>query len=48
MIVLTAFRPLCYGLDVSADLLSPGPQVREEIYTAFNTIYTVLCEFRKP
>ena len=23
-------------------------QVREEIYTAFNTIYTVLCEFRKP
>ncbi|KAF8158719.1 TBP-domain-containing protein [Pholiota molesta] len=22
--------------------------VREEIYTAFNTIYTVLCEFRKP
>ncbi|KAJ8522613.1 hypothetical protein ONZ45_g782 [Pleurotus djamor] len=25
-----------------------GPRVREEIYTAFNTIYTVLCEFRKP
>ncbi len=23
-------------------------QVREEIYTAFNTIYTVLLEFRKP
>lgn len=23
-------------------------QVREEIYTAFNTIYTVLVEFRKP
>ncbi|KAF9009443.1 hypothetical protein BDQ17DRAFT_1348106 [Cyathus striatus] len=23
-------------------------RVREEIYTAFNTIYTVLCEFRKP
>ncbi|GAB1517664.1 TATA-binding protein (TBP) [Rhizoctonia solani] len=23
-------------------------KVREEIYTAFNTIYTVLCEFRKP
>ncbi|KAF8919412.1 hypothetical protein CPB85DRAFT_1373249 [Mucidula mucida] len=22
-------------------------EVREEIYTAFNTIYTVLCEFRK-
>jgi transcription initiation factor TFIID TATA-box-binding protein len=29
-----------------ADVLAP--QVREEIYTAFNTIYTVLCEFRKP
>jgi transcription initiation factor TFIID TATA-box-binding protein len=27
---------------------SPSDQVREEIYTAFNTIYTVLCEFRKP
>jgi transcription initiation factor TFIID TATA-box-binding protein len=22
-------------------------QVREEIFTAFNTIYTELCEFRK-
>ena len=26
----------------------PFVQVREEIYTAFNTIYTVLCEFRGP
>jgi hypothetical protein len=34
-------RPLTF-------LVSHGPQVREEIYTAFNTIYTVLCEFRKP
>ncbi|KAJ7754907.1 TBP-domain-containing protein [Mycena olivaceomarginata] len=25
-----------------------GAKVREKIYTAFNTIYTVLCEFRKP
>jgi len=29
-------------------LSSLSRQVREEIYTAFNTIYTVLCEFRKP
>ena len=29
-------------------VLITSPQVREEIYTAFNTIYTVLCEFRKP
>jgi hypothetical protein len=29
-------------------LVSRGLQVREEIYTPFNTIYTVLCEFRKP
>jgi hypothetical protein len=38
------------GLNPSADtlLLSRDLQVREEIYTAFNTIYTVLCEFRKP
>ena len=28
--------------------LLPFIQVREEIYTAFNTIYTVLCEFRGP
>ncbi|KAJ7736517.1 hypothetical protein B0H14DRAFT_3898530 [Mycena olivaceomarginata] len=26
----------------------PNYSVCEEIYTAFNTIYTVLCEFRKP
>ena len=32
-----------------ANVLSPlAVQVREEIYTAFNTIYTVLVEFRKP
>ncbi len=32
-----------------ADVVSPlAVQVREEIYTAFNTIYTVLVEFRKP
>ncbi|PPQ75759.1 hypothetical protein CVT26_000699 [Gymnopilus dilepis] len=36
------------GLNPSADNISLNPQVREEIYTAFNTIYTVLCEFRKP
>jgi hypothetical protein len=33
------------SLYTSAD---PRAQVREEIYTAFNTIYTVLAEFRKP
>ena len=32
-----------------ANVVSPlAVQVREEIYTAFNTIYTVLVEFRKP
>jgi hypothetical protein len=36
------------GLNPSADLVFLDLQVREEIYTAFNTIYTVLCEFRKP
>lgn len=37
------------GSNPSADLaFSLDLQVREEIYTAFNTIYTVLCEFRKP
>ncbi|KAJ7891223.1 TBP-domain-containing protein [Mycena olivaceomarginata] len=31
------------------DETRPAPaRVCEEIYTAFNTIYTVLCEFRKP
>ena len=37
------------GSNPAADLVcSLDLQVREEIYTAFNTIYTVLCEFRKP
>jgi hypothetical protein len=39
------------GSNPSADLsfaFALDLQVREEIYTAFNTIYTVLCEFRKP
>ena len=32
-----------------ANVVSPlAVQFREEIYTAFNTIYTVLVEFRKP
>ncbi|KAJ7796855.1 hypothetical protein B0H14DRAFT_2913202, partial [Mycena olivaceomarginata] len=33
---------------VSGKIALTGTKVREEIYTAFNTIYTVLCEFRKP
>jgi len=33
---------------VSGKIVLTGAKVREEIYTAFNTIYTVLCEFRKP
>ncbi|KAH9970361.1 transcription factor TFIID-domain-containing protein, partial [Lactifluus volemus] len=32
---------------VSGKIVLTGAKVREEIYTAFNTIYTVLCEFRK-
>ncbi|TFL07830.1 transcription factor TFIID-domain-containing protein [Pterulicium gracile] len=33
---------------VSGKIVLTGAKVREEIYSAFNTIYTVLCEFRKP
>ncbi|EJD46116.1 TBP-domain-containing protein [Auricularia subglabra TFB-10046 SS5] len=33
---------------VSGKIVLTGAKVREEIYAAFNTIYTVLCEFRKP
>lgn len=33
---------------VSGKIVLTGAKVREEIYTAFNTIYTVLCEFKKP
>ncbi|KAG7086542.1 hypothetical protein E1B28_002493 [Marasmius oreades] len=33
---------------VSGKIVLTGAKVREEIYTAFNQIYTVLCEFRKP
>jgi len=33
---------------VSGKIVLTGAKVREEIYTAFNTIYTVLVEFRKP
>ncbi|KZV98659.1 TATA-box binding protein-like protein [Exidia glandulosa HHB12029] len=33
---------------VSGRIVLAGAKVREEIYTAFNTIYTVLCEFRMP
>lgn len=33
---------------VSGKIVLTGAKVREEIYTAFNRIYTVLCEFRKP
>ncbi|KAK0476949.1 TATA-box binding protein, partial [Armillaria novae-zelandiae] len=33
---------------VSGKIVLTGAKVQEEIYTAFNTIYTVLCEFRKP
>lgn len=29
-------------------LTSEAIQIREEIYTAFNTIYPVLREYRKP
>ncbi|KAJ7837073.1 TBP-domain-containing protein [Mycena olivaceomarginata] len=32
----------------SCNVKFPTRAVCEEIYTAFNTIYTVLCEFRKP
>ncbi|KAG9097756.1 TATA-box-binding protein [Ceratobasidium sp. UAMH 11750] len=32
---------------VSGKITLTGAKVREEIYTVFNTIYTVLCEFRK-
>ncbi|KAJ7758426.1 TBP-domain-containing protein [Mycena olivaceomarginata] len=33
---------------VSGKIVLTGAKTREDIYTAFNTIYTVLCEFRKP
>ncbi|KAG1722449.1 TBP-domain-containing protein [Suillus paluster] len=33
---------------VSGKIVLTGAKVREDIYTAFNTIYMVLCEFRKP
>ncbi|KAI0631789.1 TATA-box binding protein, partial [Trametes polyzona] len=33
---------------VSGKIVLTGAKVREEIYTAFNIIHTVLCEFRKP
>ncbi|KAG8993756.1 TATA-box-binding protein [Tulasnella sp. JGI-2019a] len=33
---------------VSGKIVLTGAKVREEIYTAFNTIYTVLLEFKKP
>jgi len=33
---------------VSGKIVLTGAKVREEIYQAFNRIYTVLCEFRKP
>ncbi|KIM89484.1 hypothetical protein PILCRDRAFT_95280 [Piloderma croceum F 1598] len=33
---------------VSGKIVLTGAKVREEIYMAFNTIYTVLSEFRKP
>ncbi|KAJ7802879.1 general RNA polymerase II transcription factor [Mycena olivaceomarginata] len=32
---------------VSGKIVLTGAKVCEEIHTAFNTIYTVLCEFRK-
>ncbi len=40
--------PLPVVCMVTNIVLSLATQVREEIYTAFNTIYTVLVEFRKP
>ncbi|KAG8706770.1 TATA-box-binding protein [Ceratobasidium sp. 394] len=33
---------------VSGKIVLTSTKVREEIYTAFNTIYTVLCKFQKP
>ncbi|KAL7410610.1 hypothetical protein BDY24DRAFT_399589 [Mrakia frigida] len=33
---------------VSGKIVLTGAKVRSEIYTAFNNIYTVLAEFRKP
>ncbi|KAJ7891209.1 TATA-box-binding protein [Mycena olivaceomarginata] len=47
---LASRRVITYSVDVDADADLPVPPawVREEIYTAFNTIYTVLCEFCKP
>ncbi|KAJ7349057.1 TBP-domain-containing protein [Mycena albidolilacea] len=33
---------------VLGEIVLTGTKVCEEIYTTFNTIYTVLCEFRKP
>ncbi|KAJ7791254.1 TBP-domain-containing protein [Mycena olivaceomarginata] len=49
-IVLTGAKHPCAsyaGRDPSGPVPAPA-RVREEIYMAFNTIYTVLCEFRKP
>ncbi|KAJ7043067.1 TBP-domain-containing protein [Mycena alexandri] len=43
-IVLTGAKARLHLATRTPDVIS----VREEIYTAFNTIYTVLCEFRKP
>ncbi len=37
---------LHYSFPLIPSLLSA--QVREEIYTAFNTVHTVLLEFKKP
>jgi len=49
-IVLTGAKFSGRGMNPFAHLSLPSVwhQVREEIYTAFNTIYTVLCKFRKP
>jgi transcription initiation factor TFIID TATA-box-binding protein len=47
-IVLTGAKVLTASSVDSYPLTHSCAKVREEIYTAFNTIYTVLCEFRKP
>ena len=47
-IVLTGAKVYSSLFPSTDHLLIVVVQVREEIYTAFNTIYTVLCEFRKP
>ncbi|KAJ7903761.1 TBP-domain-containing protein [Mycena olivaceomarginata] len=47
----SSYEPeIVFLIFVSGKIVLTGAEkyTREDIYTAFNTIYTVLCEFRKP